>query len=41
MNLLADRVLLSAYARQVRSVPPGLVKENAESLASLHFGARG
>jgi general secretion pathway protein A len=34
LNLLADRVLLSAYASQVRPVPPAMVEAKAKEMAA-------
>jgi general secretion pathway protein A len=34
INLLADRVLLSAYANQVRPVPPAMVEAKAKEMAT-------
>ena len=32
MSLLADRVLLSAFAKQLRPVPPSLVESKAKEM---------
>jgi len=39
ISLLADRVLLSAYARQARPVPRSLVEEKAKEIAETHARA--
>jgi len=34
ISLLADRVLLSAYARELRPIPPEFVEEKAKSMSA-------
>ncbi len=36
ISLLADRVLLSAYAKQLRPVPLALVEEKAKAMVESH-----
>jgi general secretion pathway protein A len=37
MSLLADRVLLSAFGKEIRPIPPALVEEKAKAMAESRF----
>jgi general secretion pathway protein A len=37
MSLLADRVLLSAFGKEIRPIPPALVEEKAKHMAESRF----
>jgi hypothetical protein len=41
MSLLADRVLLAAFARQVRPVPPAVVEAKAKEMVAARAAGLG